>query len=266
MNKKLQIYCITDKKLDFLEKLPYRLCAVGQNYFDKQYLQCNTLNNIFYKEKYYSELTFHYWYWKNLLDVRSHNWVGFCQKRRFWIKNNSNIIDIDKKNILEHLITEPEDEWNNYESIICNPINIYGAKKIKILKRGWKSIIKNPLFFFGSKKETVKFHFDMHHGHGNLEKAIKNLDINDRDDFDNYVNNSSSFNPHLMCISKPVILNKWFNALFPWLERCEKDFGLEGLEGYDLQRIYAYLAERYHSFWFRKYTKFKESKWIFIDN
>ena len=28
-------------------------------------LQCDSKDNIFYKEKYYSELTFQYWYWKN---------------------------------------------------------------------------------------------------------------------------------------------------------------------------------------------------------
>ena len=57
------------------------------------------LNNIYYKEKYYSELTFHYWYWKNLIKLNDNGWVGFCQKRRFWIKSSSIKKKIDINNI-----------------------------------------------------------------------------------------------------------------------------------------------------------------------
>ena len=50
-------------------------------------------------------------------------------------------------------------------------------------------------------------------------------------------------------------LEKYYESVFPWLERCEKEFGFD-LDGYGLQRIYGFLAERYMSFWFKKYTKF----------
>ena len=53
--------------------------------------------------------------------------------------------------------------------------------------------------------------------------------------------------------------------LFPWLNRCEKLFGFENLSGYDTQRLYAYLAERYLSFWFKKHTKSLSYPWIFFD-
>ena len=61
-----------------------------------------------------------------------------------------------------------------------------------------------------------------------------------------------------MFIAKPHIAKKWFDELFPWLERCEKIFGFDNLQGYDTTRLYAYLAERYLSFWFKKYTKYLE--------
>ena len=61
------------------------------------------------------------------------------------------------------------------------------------------------------------------------------------------------------------IVKKWFNTLFPWLERCESVFGFDDLKGYDTTRLYAYLAERYLSFWFKKYTFFKEQPWVLID-
>ena len=106
----------------------------------------------------------------------------------------------------------------------------------------------------------------MHHGYGNMDKAIEMLSDNDREDFKKFVYSENSFNPHIMFISKPEILNKWFMNLFTWLERCEKKFGFEELVGYDTTRIYAYLAERYLSFWFKKHTKYLENPWIFIDN
>ena len=97
----------------------------------------------------------------------------------------------------------------------------------------------------------------MMHGEGNLDKAISLLDIADRSDFNHFVNNEVSFNPHNMFICKNKnILFSYYNSLFPWLERCEKIFGFENLKGFGLQRIYGFLAERYMSYWFKKYTSF----------
>ena len=82
----LQIYCVTDKDFSYLKNLPYKLAGVGKSNFSKEYYLANTNDNIDYKEKYYSELTFHYWFWKNKMENldSSSNWIGFCQKRRFW--------------------------------------------------------------------------------------------------------------------------------------------------------------------------------------
>ena len=44
-----------------------------------------------------------------------------------------------------------------------------------MIKRGFRSIIKDPEFFL-IKIRSLKFHFDMHHGYGNIEKAITQLD------------------------------------------------------------------------------------------
>ena len=68
-----------------------------------------------------------------------------------------------------------------------------------------------------------------------------------------------------MCIARPEILNKWFSTLFVWLEKCEAEFGFKELKGYDTLRLYAYLAERYLSFWFKKYTNYKEQPWISLE-
>ena len=137
---------------------------------------------------------------------------------------------------------------------------------MKILKRGWRSVIKNPLILFDDTYHNLKLHFDMHHGFGNLDLAIDLLDADDKNDFSTYVNANTKFNPHIMFIAKVGIINKWFGKLFPWLERCEKKIGFKNLSGYDTKRLYAYLAERYLSFWFKKYTVYKEQPWTFIEN
>lgn len=253
------MYCITNKHLDYIDNLTYKKAGVGKENFPKHYYLANSLDNIFYKEKYYSELTFQYWFWKNKLKkIKKNIWIGFCQKRRFWIKKNSVINKVNITNLKKNVIRYIPKECNKYESIIAKPILVNNMKKMKILKRGFKSLIRDPEIFFNIKKQTVKLHFDMHHGYGNLDKAINLLNSKDKDGFKNFVNISNSFNPHLMFITKPSIANQWFSDLFPWLFRCENEFGFKNLSGYDTTRLYAYLAERYLSFWFKKYTNYIE--------
>ena len=210
----MKIYCVTDKELNFIENSSYTLAAVGKNIFNTKYIRCDFGDNIFYKEKYYSELTFHYWFWKNKLnDFYSKDWIGFCQKRRFWIKKNIIKKDISPDNLNNFILSELSREWKDYNSVICDPIYVNGVNKVKLLKRGFKSLIREPRIFFNKDKQTVKLHFDMHHGYGNLDKAINLLDSNDKNEFKNFVNNSNFFNPHLMFISKPSVANLWFSNL-----------------------------------------------------
>ena len=103
------------------------------------------------------------------------------------------------------------------------------------------------------------------HGDGNLKRAINLLEEEDRTQFLNFVNSEVSFNPHNMfiCKSKKTLF-KYYDTVFPWLEKCEKEFGFN-LDGYGLKRIYGFLAERFMSYWFRKNTKFTTMPIIFKD-
>jgi hypothetical protein len=66
-----------------------------------------------------------------------------------------------------------------------------------------------------------------------------------------------------ICKSKDI-LNNYYGTVFPWLERCEKEFGFN-LDGYGLKRIYGFLAERFLSYWFKKNTNFCTMPIIFKD-
>ena len=90
----------------------------------------------------------------------------------------------------------------------------------------------SPSLFFLKDKRNIKFHFDLMHGQGNIDKAIDVLDTKDRNDFKNFVNSETSFNPHNMfiCKSKKILAN-YYNSIFPWLKECEKIFGFEHFRG-----------------------------------
>ena len=258
----LEIYCVTDKEVPFLEDTNYKLAAVGKGKFPEKYLKCDYNDNIFYKEKNYSELTFHYWFWKNQLPLVSDDvWIAFCQKRRFWLKSRN-----EKKNnkITDIILKNSSSEWKDYDAVICEPIQL-GTKLSKLLKRGWRNIIREPSLLFNHQHISIKIQFDMHHGYGVLDRAINVMDKKNREEFRSFVNKNTTYNPHIMFISKKKLLNDYFQEQFNWLLKCEEIFGLDNLKNYDQTRLYAFLAERFMPFWFKKYSKTIEWPWIFSD-
>ena len=275
----MNIYCITHKPLKQIEQLGLIPTGVGTKNFPSNYIIENTGENIAYKNQHYSETSFHYWIWKNILPKkRDHDWFGTCQYRRYFVKKeNEKLIQVLKGkqgylqlNTLDELKsvlqTEPSNEWKNYDVVICNPFNLEVKKKMKLIKRGYKSIINDPSIIFNKKKHTIKLHFDMFHGYGNLEKASNALPKKDRNDFMNFVTSKSWLSGHCIFFSNNVdLLNKFYGDLFSWLFECEKIFGFKDLVGYDTQRIYSFLTERYMPFWFSKYAKTLTWPWVFCD-
>ena len=211
----------------------------------------NTGINISHKNKYYGEYTFHYWFWKNIINtIEKDTWIGFCAYRRFWIQDNFEKNIKYKKDFLSFV---PE-KWKEYDCIIGQDIYVNDFKLMKIIKHGMRSLIMNPKYIF-KKNRNIKFHFDSFHGYGALNKAINLLDEKDREDFRNFTVTKNCYNRGNMfiCRSKKII-NAYYQSVFPWLERCEKIFGFDS-KSYGSTRIYGFLAERYLSYWFNKYTK-----------
>ena len=254
----LKMFCLSlePKHLNIIRDLNYTPVGLGDANFNNSWLLDKTGNNISNKNKFYGEYTFHYWLWKNYFDKLDDKWVGFCQYRKFWTPTKINKVSnnfLDFKTLLVNNIPE---EYDSYDSIIGEPIYINQFRFSKFIKKNLSTMIRNPSLFINKKKRNIKFHFDMMHGHGNLLKAINLLDDKEKKDFTEFVNNSVSFNPHNMFICKSKkLLKLYYESLFPWLERCEGIFGFD-LEGYGMKRMYGFLAERYMSYWFMKYSKF----------
>ncbi len=262
------MFCLTldPKQYSFIKKLKYIPVGLGEEKFQGSWFRDNTGNNIAHKNKFYGEYTFHYWLWKNYMDQLENEWIGFCQYRKFWtIKNyeNSKIKISDLPSIVLQKI--PED-FKNFDVILGDPFYVNKRKLSKFAKKGLKLFLKKPQYLFNEKLRNIKFHFDLMHGENNLNRAIDLLDKENKRDFETYVNSSLYFHPQNMFICKSKkLMHDYYKTVFPWLERCEKVFGFEKLKGYDLTRIYGFLAERFLSYWFQKNAKCKILNITFYD-
>tara|TARA_Y100001970_G_scaffold152748_1_gene187033 strand:- start:2956 stop:3780 length:825 start_codon:yes stop_codon:yes gene_type:complete len=252
----LEMYCLSihDKLLEKINQIGYIPVGLGSFEYSSGWLRDNTGDNISHKNKNYGEYTFHYWFWKNILEkTEIEKWVGFCAQRRFW-SNDKNIKKINNfEDLNANVLKSIPEEWNNYDVIIGNEIKVTNIPWIKIIKYGKQAIFENPKSIFKSKR-NIKFQFDMFHGCGLLDKAINLLPEQDKFDFRKFVEGKNSYNQGNMFICKSKkIMSNYYSSIFEWLFKCEKIFGFN-LHGYSKQRIYGFLAERYLPYWFSKYS------------
>ena len=266
--KKFNMYCVTMEPNHFkaIKELNYIPVGLGEKDFLNGWVRDNTGENISYKNKYYGEYTFHYWLWKNYLEKIDNKWIGFCQYRKFWTIKEESKLSISLDRLSSLVLKEIPEEYQNYDVILGEPMFINQLRIMKFLKRGFKLTLKNPSYFFNKNKRTIKFHFDMWHGENYLSEAIRLLDKENRDGFNDFVNKNFSFNPHNMFICKSKnLLKKYYTVVFTWLKKCEDLFGFDNLVGYGQTRIYGFLAERFMSYWFQNNAKFKTMPIIFYD-
>ncbi len=263
--RKLEIFCIclNNELLDVVNRLNYIPVGLGEGNFSSKWIRDNTKKNISYKNKYYGEHSFHYWFWKNKLNSEKEDkWIGFCGYRRLW--TNGNKIASNNDDIQNIILRNPPEIWNNYDVILGDKIKLHHVSWIKVIKYGKKALIRNPRAIF-QKGRNIRFHFDMFHGNGILDKAINLLEENDREDFREFTRNNTSYNQGNMFICKSKkLMNDYYNTVFPWLQRCEEFFGFD-LKGYGNIRIYGFLTERFLPFWFNKYANTLEWPIIFYD-
>lgn len=262
------MYCITifNNHYEKIKYLGYIPVGLGEETFSEKFITDKNGKNISNKNSFYGEYSFHYWMWKNKIsEIQSNEWVGFCQYRKYWSYNNKTNQINNLQDLSNNLIKDIPEKYNNFEVILGEPLFINDFKLSKILKKGLRKVITQPKYIFNKNTRNIKFHFDLMHGEGNLDKAINLLESNDRKDFEEFVNSQVSFNPHNMfiCRSKKILID-YYETVFPWLERCEKEFGFN-LDSYGLKRIYGFLAERFLSFWFQKKSEYCTLPIIFKD-
>ena len=269
----LKMFCLTlnPNHYNFIRDLSYIPVGLGEKKFNEKeenWFTDKGEDSISEKNKNYGEYTFHYWLWKNYINLNEteDGWFGFCQYRKFWSVSDTNLLPESLEQLKILPIKKIPKDYESFDAIMGNPIPTNKFKRMKFIKGGLKIILKNPLYLFDNKKRNIRFHFDLMHGYNNLNKAIELLDSKDRSDFSDFVNTKTSFNPHNMfiCRSKKI-LNEYYSTIFPWLDRCEKIFGFKDLKGFGKIRIYGFLAERFLSYWLQKNYKCKTMPIIFYD-
>ena len=270
--KNFSMFCLSlyPDHLNNLKKINYIPVDLGANNFNNEWIGDKKGENISNKNKYYGEYTFHYWFWKNMIDnISNKDWIGFCAYRRYWANNNNLKSDeltkiINYDNFKDYVLQDIKEDWSIFETILVEKTQFGKVKISKIIKNGGISSILRNFNSFIKNKTTVKFHFDIFHGSGKIDKAIDLLEKRERDDFriflaNEYFNKENMF----ICRSKKLII-EYYKSVFPWLQRCENLFGFK-LSAWHEIRIYAFLAERYLSYWFNKYTITKEWPIFFYD-
>ena len=266
--KNLKMFCLSlePSHLEFIKNLNYTPVGLGEKNFSNEWMTDKTGKSISEKNKNYGEYTFHYWIWKNYIDKLDNQWIGFAQYRKFWTINNFEDVNLDINKISAVAIKEIPNSFDDCEVILGKPFYVNQKRISKFLKKGLKIVLKKPGVLFDKNLRNLKFHFDLMHGENNLAKAINLLDDKNKKDFQDYMDKNFYFHPQNMfiCKSKSLLL-EYYETIFPWLERCEDVFGFKNLKGYDLTRIYGFLAERFLSYWFTKNAKFKTMNITFYD-
>ena len=262
-NALIYCLCLHDNLYNSVKNLGYVPVGLGSKNFSDGWIRDSDGDNISHKNPNYGEHSFHYWLWKNQLNkIDNGTWIGFCAYRRFWQKDNNKLNHItDFKNSILNTIPS---EWESYDVILGDQMNLETIKWIKVLKYGKYAFLRNPKSILKSGR-SIRFHFDMFHGNGVLDKAIELLNDKDRDDFKKYVTKKTSYNQGNMfiCKSKDIMIS-YYETIFEWLEKCESIFGFN-LNGYNNIRLYAFLAERFLPYWFNKYSKVLEWPILFHD-
>ena len=258
--KNLSMFCLTLDPIHerIIKKLSYIPVGLGEKKFSKNCLLDNAGLNISFKNPFYGEYTFHYWIWKNYLDQIETDWVGFCQYRKFFTIENIESKNINFDKFKQILIYDVDSKYKDYDCLLGKKFSVENYKIAKIFKNHLKEFFFNPRLIFNKKKRSLKFHFDLFHGKGNLDLAIEQLDNENKTDFRDYMINNTKFNPHNMFICKKNILKNYYDIVFPWLEKCENIFGFNNYHEYGKKRIYGFLAERFLPFWFNKNYNVKE--------
>ncbi len=96
---KLRIYAMTHKKFDVPKDSMYQPLHVGHAVADDLgYPGDDVGENISHLNCYYSELTGHYWLWKNCKDI---DYIGTCHYRRYLINEQEKVLT---KYEYEHLL------------------------------------------------------------------------------------------------------------------------------------------------------------------
>lgn len=201
----LKIYTLTHKKFDIPKDPMYIPLQVGHAVSkDLGYIGDDTGENISEKNMYYSELTGHYWIWKNVIDTE---YVGVCHYRRYLV--NEKELIFTKEELLK----------------LLESFDIITTKKV---------LLPNP--YYDGYKAT--------HHIENLDitaKVIKKLYPDYYEIYDRTIHSDETYFGNIM-ICKKSLFDSYCEWLFSIFKEMEKYVSFQGYDDYH-KRVYGFISE-----------------------
>ena len=139
--------------LNFIKEINYIPVGLGKDNFSNEWFRDNTGTNITEKNNYYGEYTFHYWLWKNYIDLdgMEGGWIGFCQYRKFWSIGKKDLLPNSLKQLKTLLLTKIPESYQNVDVILGDELSTTNFKIMKFLKKGFKLILNKPSYLLQEK-------------------------------------------------------------------------------------------------------------------
>lgn len=202
----IRIYAMTHKKFEVPSDTLYQPLHVGRACAaDLGYPGDNTGENISHLNCYYSELTGHYWLWKNCKDV---DYIGTCHYRRYLLNQQ------------EKIFTKAE-----YEKLL---------KEYDLITT--KRVVLNNSYHFG---------FSANHNILALDttgEVIRDLYPDYYDAFITYVNQNETYFGNMFVTSK-ALYDEYCQWLFTIFEEVGKRINLDTDEDAYHKRVLGFISE-----------------------
>ncbi len=241
---KISIYIATQNDYNFPKCKSYVPLIVGKpNYKIESSINDSVGESISSKNRFYCELTGHYWIWKN--DNQS-DIVGLCHYRRFLWLNNI------RRRICKKNFTALSAEVENYLDT-CN---------VEKILTDYDIILPRPYIF---SADNIKSQFVRYHGQTNYDLIIDSLQRL----YPNYVESAKlTFNQRFEYLANLLITRKeLFDAYSEWLfsilQDIENHIDLSDERSF---RLLGYIGERLLNLYvFHNKLNVKEVPQIFIN-
>lgn len=210
----LKIFAMTHKKFDVPYDSMYQPLHVGRvNAEDLGYPGDDTGDNISHLNCYYSELTGHYWLWKNCKDVE---YIGTCHYRRYLINEQEKVLTREE---YKHLL-------KNYDIVST------------------KRVILNNSYYYG---------FSANHNIEALDatgEVIRDLYPEYYDVFQTLVHQNETYFGNMLVTSK-VLYDKYCTWLFSIFEEVSRRINLDTDEDAYHKRVLGFISEFLLLVWVR---------------
>ena len=211
---KLRIYAMTHKKFEIPKDSMYQPLHVGHAVADDLgYPGDDEGENISHLNCYYSELTGHYWLWKNCKDL---DYIGTCHYRRYLINDQEKVLT---KYEYEHLL-------KNYDLVTT------------------KRVILNNSYHYG---------FSANHNIKALDctgEVIRDLYPEYYEAFETLVHENETYFGNMIVTSK-ALFDRYCEWLFSIFAEVEKRIDLDTDEDAYHKRVLGFISEFLLLVWIR---------------